>query len=206
MKTVIFDFDGTLADTYPIVVKILNRIGYMYGLPKIDPESNEYRGAGLRELVRRFNMPKWKLLLLAFHTKFLMRRYLTQMKLFPGILDLLVELQTMGYDLWIFSSNSRNNIRNVLKNNGCSVKLGIVSELSLVNKGKGLKKLLKNIGIDPQNAVYVGDEVRDFEGAVLAGIPFLGVGWGYNTADALKKAGVKLVANSIEWLGAVIAK
>jgi len=88
MKTVIFDFDGTLADTYPIMVTIVNSIGYLYGLPKIDPDNNEYKSFGVRDLINKFKMQTCKLLVFAFHAKLLMRRYLSKMKLFKGVSDL----------------------------------------------------------------------------------------------------------------------
>jgi len=207
MKVIIFDFDGTLADTYPVVVAIVNRIGYLYGLPKIDPESNEYKGFGVRELIKRFKMPTWKLLLFAFHTKFLMGREVMQIKLFRGIAEQLTWLKANGYKLWIFSSNSQKNIKKVLGNNNCtSVFSGIVSEPSLVNKGVGLRKLMQANQIESHDTVYVGDEVRDFEGATEAGISFVGVSWGYNTKEALKNAGAKIIIDSPMKLAAEFVK
>ena len=60
----------------------------------------------------------------------------------------------------------------------------------------GKDKLLRKMG---RQFVYVGDEVRDVEACKKAGVKMIGVTWGFNTKEALKKAGADyLVDNRTE--------
>ncbi len=64
---------------------------------------------------------------------------------------------------------------------------------SLFGKAAKFRRVLKAAGIAPQDAIAIGDEVRDVEAARDAGIAFGAVAWGYATVDALKRAGAASV-------------
>lgn len=194
MKTVIFDFDGTLADTFPLVFSIFQKVGKTYGLPDIkDFEIDEYRKIGVKEIVKKFNLPLLKVVLLGLHIRFLMRRELKNIRLFDGIPELLEKLPSNGHQMLIFSSNSKSNILEVLRANGVVNIPEIYSEVSILNKARGLERIINSNGLSRDKTVYVGDEVRDYEATKAVGVEFVGVGWGYNSINGLRKAGVKKI-------------
>ena len=198
-KNIIFDFDGTLADTFPLVISILNRIYKLYNLPKVqESEIEEYKKLGVRGLMRKFNMPKLKLIIFAVHIKLLLKKDLDNVNLFKGVEILLKNLINNGYKIIILSSNSRKNISKVLENNEVNLPISVYSEISIIGKEKGLNKIVNKETINKNETLYIGDEVRDYEACKLAGIKFLGVSWGYNSKDALVKSGCENLVDNVK--------
>lgn len=204
MKTIIFDFDGTLANTFPVTMDILNRIGKYYALPKVnESEYDEYRKIGVRGLMEKFNMPKLKLIVFAIHIKYIMKKELNNIKLFKGVKEL---LESLNNRVLIFSSNNQKNISKIFENNGIKNIPKVYTEISLINKSVGLKKLLKSENLSNNDVLYIGDEVRDYEGAKGANIEFIGVSWGYNSEEGLKNIGVSRIVNDFNELKNKIVK
>ena len=58
--------------------------------------------------------------------------------------------------------------------------------VSLFGKAAAFRRVLRRAGVRPEDALCVGDELRDLEAAAEAGIPFGAVTWGYPSADALR--------------------
>ena len=56
----------------------------------------------------------------------------------------------------------------------------------MFGKKRKLEALIASAGLRPEQALYVGDEIRDAQAAQAAGIPFRGVAWGYTAPSALQ--------------------
>ena len=83
-RLAIFDFDGTLADSFPFLLSVFNRIADEHGFKRIDVTQIErLRHYGTREMMRHVGMPAWKLPLAAASFKTLMRENAGQVRLFP---------------------------------------------------------------------------------------------------------------------------
>ena len=63
-----------------------------------------------------------------------------------------------------------------------------------------LLQALEATGIEPGNAIFVGDTTYDMEMAESAQVQSIGVGWGYHGAKQLSAAGARRVATSVEEL------
>ncbi|HEY9854757.1 MAG TPA: HAD hydrolase-like protein, partial [Stenomitos sp.] len=114
-KLLIFDFDGTIADSFPWFVGIVNQVAEKYRFRRIDEsEIESLRSFDARQLIQHLGIPFWKLPFIARHMKRQMAREIHQIALFEGIPALLRQLSERGVQLAMVSSNSVENIRRVL--------------------------------------------------------------------------------------------
>lgn len=183
-KTILFDFDGTLVDTFPIIEKEVRKLKGIEKKQKID--FNEIKKLGTKGLIKKSGIPYWKIPLL---TKNIMReiRNRKDIKLFEGV-ELILKQLRKRYRLGIVSSNSEENIKKILKENGVDKLFDyIYSASSLFGKHKNLKRLIKKYKLNLEEVIYVGDEDRDILAAKKVGIKVVAVTWGYNSKEKLMK-------------------
>src|SRR3954453_9602502 len=96
-RLAIFDFDGSLADSFPWFLGVVNRVTDRYGFRRIeDHEVEPLRGCSARRLVRHLGVPAWKLPLIARHMRQLMAEDIGRISLFPGVDGLLHGLADRG--------------------------------------------------------------------------------------------------------------
>jgi HAD superfamily hydrolase (TIGR01509 family) len=185
-KVIIFDFDGTLADTIDILLSITNRLSAEFG----------FKSATKEELAQLSNLNSWQILqysgISIFKFPLLIRRLkaelhseVPQIQLFPGIKEVLLELKKRGFQLGIITSNSRENVLASLAKNGLQDTFTFIYSGSTFGKHKVINKWLRIEKINPEKVVYVGDEVRDIDAAKKTGIKVIAVGWGFNSPQAL---------------------
>jgi phosphoglycolate phosphatase len=186
MKHVIFDFDGTLVDSLPVVVRIVNEV-----LPDLDLDDKKLavmRELPPREVLKYSGVPYWRLAQLLIKGKRILSKRLDELKVFPGIDEVIKKLHKDGYQICVVSSNSEDNIRQVLKRDGIEKYFaGVYGNVGLFNKTRAFKVVLKDQKTTASNAIYIGDEVRDIEAAHKGNIDIISVTWGYNGQKILKK-------------------
>jgi phosphoglycolate phosphatase len=189
-QLVIFDFDGTLADTMPWFIQGMAETTKRLGLRPIDADDLEMlRGLTGREIIKHLGIPMWKIPQMIGHVRQIITENVREMRLFPGVAELLRRLVKSGLVISIVSSNSEENVRAILGSD--TAKLVTVYECgaSLFGKAEKFKRVLKLTGFDRASALCVGDEIRDFEAAQKARIPFGAVSWGYTHRHALEAMG-----------------
>ena len=185
-KVIIFDFDGTLADTIDILLSITNRLSAEFG----------FKSATKEELAQLSNLNSWQILqysgISIFKFPLLIRRLKAELQsevpniqLFPGIKEVLLELKKRGFQLGIITSNSRENVLASLAKNGLQDTFTFIYSGSTFGKHKVINKWLKIENINPEEVIYVGDEIRDIDAAKKTGIKVIAVGWGFNSPQAL---------------------
>lgn len=185
-KVIIFDFDGTLADTIDILLSITNRLSAEFG----------FKSATKEELAQLSNLNSWQILqysgISIFKFPLLIRRLKAELhsevphiQLFPGIKEVLLELKKRGFQLGIITSNSRENVLGALEKNGLQDTFTFIYSGSTFGKHKVINKWLRIENINTEKVVYVGDEIRDIDAAKKTGIKVIAVGWGFNSPQAL---------------------
>lgn len=185
-RLVVFDFDGTLADTYDWFASVLNDVADRYRFRRIEAhEAETLRGMDARGVIRHLGIPAWKLPLISRHMHRLAARDAASLRLFGGVEAMLVELETAGLVLAVVSSNSETNIRAVLGPSLASRFRHYACGASVFGKARKLRAVMKAAGAAPNETIAIGDEIRDADAAEQAGCAFAGVGWGYTRADAL---------------------
>ncbi len=198
--TLIFDFDGTIADTLHAIKHIMCEIYAECGLGEIKEEDIErMRGMSAREAVKKLGIPWWKIPSLLKRGKAELSANIEKLLPISGIGPALGKLKAEGHKLYIVSSNSKENIERFLENHGLTKTFDdIHSDSGLWGKSGILKKLIKKESLAPGEALYVGDEIRDIEATRKAGIGIIAVSWGFNTEAALQKHNPDYVARKPE--------
>ena len=190
IKYIVFDFDGTLADTFDIIKTIVIK---EYGAIDIDFELVKELGA--KSFLKQMNIPLWKLPEMAFNVTSKLRNS-KDIKLFPGIVDLLNNLKN-NYNIGIVSSNSKENIIDTLKiHNIESLFEFVYSDSSVFGKHLVLKKMCSKYKINPLEVIYVGDEDRDIIAAKKIKIKTIAVTWGFNSKEKLSRENPDFMVDS----------
>jgi phosphoglycolate phosphatase len=186
MSNLIFDFDGTIANSFEVAEKIF------YELTGHEPVTDENLIAHLRRLpllkaAKEMHISPAQLPRLLIKGRALMKSRMHQVKAFAGIAPVLRELHEDGNKLFIISSNSQPNVEEFLKDNNlldCFDR--VYGGVGLFSKARVLKKVMRHNRIKADESFYIGDEVRDINAAKHAGVRIVSVAWGYNDVGALK--------------------
>jgi phosphoglycolate phosphatase len=187
-QLIMFDFDGTLADSLPWFMGAMNRAADRFGFRHIDAaEAELLRTLGPREILAKVGLPFWKVPAVASWMRRQMNEERDQIRLFPGAAALLQGLREAGAQTAILTSNSMDNVRHVLGPATVAHVTFFECGASLLGKSARFARVLRMSGVAPQRALYIGDELRDAEAAASAGIDFRGVAWGYTTPAALAR-------------------
>lgn len=183
----IFDFDGTLADSFPWFVGVLNGVADRYGFDRVKADEVELlRGYDARRIMRHLRVSAWKLPFIANHMRQLMARDIDGIRLFDGVPDMLRALTDRGVTVAIVSSNSVGNIRRILGPEVAGDVAHYGCGASLFGKAAKFRKILRTTGIAVEQAIGIGDELRDIEAARKVGMACAAVAWGYTRGDALE--------------------
>lgn len=187
-QLVIFDFDGTLANSFPFFASVFGELAEQYRFKKIEGHEIEaLRHATPRQIMQHVGMSSWKLPLVSRGFIRRMQQQAHQIELFDHIGDSLKFLASSGVQLAIVSSNSRANVAAILGPELFALFGQVYCGMSIFGKATHLKKMLKKTGITPQRAIYIGDQETDAEAAAQANIAFGAVSWGYGSLQALRQ-------------------
>jgi phosphoglycolate phosphatase len=198
-RLAIFDFDGTLADSFGWFAGVFNDVADRYGFRRTEAhEVNDLRGRGAREVLARLGIPAWKLPLIARHIRLRMARDIDRIKPFPGTDAMLRGLAARGVRLAVVSSNSAANVRHVLGPDLAPLIHHYGCGASIFGKRPKLRAACRAAGVAPAETLCIGDELRDLWAARAEGIPFGAVSWGYTTPEVLRSAGPEEVFTSAE--------
>ncbi|MFH1823814.1 MAG: HAD-IA family hydrolase [Candidatus Firestonebacteria bacterium] len=187
-KVVIFDFDGTLADTLPCALSIINRLSHSFGYKKIIGKNVDIlRNKRAEEILEYLGIPLTKLYFMVRKVKTELNKKIEFLKPTVPIRKVLLNLKKNGYRLGILTSNSKDNVSKFLKRNSLDFFDFIYSESSIFGKSKVITGLLKNQNLKSEQVVYIGDETRDIDAAKRTKINIIAVSWGLNSKQILKE-------------------
>lgn len=186
-RLVIFDFDGTLADTADWTIGIFNDMARKHRFKTVSADEIEMlRGKDNREIIAYLGVQKWRLPFMARDMRRRVAAAADEVRLFDGVPELLRALEAAGIAIGMVSSNSEANIRRALGPDADRITY-YGSGVSLFGKAGRLRKLARKAGVAPTDVICVGDETRDIEAAKAAGLQSAAVTWGYMHEDVLRK-------------------
>jgi phosphoglycolate phosphatase len=201
----VFDFDGTLADSRSVFISSYNILACRYRFHLI----NEKNIDALKKLtmLERFRQLKVPLFWLPLLTRKFLRIYhqrVNEIPFMPGMKDVLKLLAEEGYDVSILSSNSKKTIAAFLDAHSVNSISGIYSSGRLFRKDKLLKRFIRQRKIEKEHLIYICDELRDVEACRKAGIPVIWVSWGFEKLGVFGDQVPEHIANSpIELLNSI---
>jgi phosphoglycolate phosphatase len=198
-RAVIFDLDGTLADTLSDIAEAMNRALAAHGLPTLQPDA--YRslvGEGVERLVER-SVPIDRSDLVAPVLEDLKRYYtahmLDQTTAYPGIPELLDRLTERGLPMAVVSNKPEPAtcamVDQMFDRWHFEAVVGGTEGVPLKPDPTAVLKIASALGVEPSTCVYLGDTMTDMQTAVAAGMYPVGVLWGFRDRDELLAHGAQ---------------
>lgn len=205
-RTIIFDFDGTLADTLEESRRIYNILSADYELREVTAEElPALRHFSLLELLDHLDIPKRRVPSLISRGTALMRGNITQLPLIPGIAEIIPQMRARSQAFGILTSNATANVDLFLRAHGLREHFDFISSTSkLTGKAKHLRAIRKTFSLDEEEMLYVGDEIRDIKAAKKASIAMAAVTWGFNSPESLKAQAPEHIISTPEELLALV--
>lgn len=186
MKYVIFDFDGTVADTLPHIVSIAEDV---LDVKVQKDEIEDLRNTPATKIIKKYKIPIYKIPKLIVEGRKQFTKHIDQVRPVEGIGEVIRQLHKKGYVLQIISSNSVANIKQFLtKHKLDQFFVQIHGSVGLFSKAQAIRKVIRIQKIDKNNCIYIGDEVRDIEAAKKVGIKVVSVTSGLNGDKILAKS------------------
>lgn len=206
LKLVIFDCDGTLVDSQHGIVQSMQQAFLGFGLIAPQPEAvKRVVGLSVDQAVSRL-APE----LGSSDVAQIGRTYkegFREMRLagqhleppFPGILDAINDLDSRGYLLGVATGKSKRGLLAVVERLELEGRFVTLQTADDVIAGKPAPDMClqacTEAGVDPADAVMIGDTTFDIDMAVNAGAASIGVSWGYHFPDELRASGAAAIAD-----------
>jgi HAD superfamily hydrolase (TIGR01549 family) len=167
-------------------VEAVNFYADEFGYRKVmDGELPELQCKSAREVMKILGISMWQLPRVAYKAKRRIRERIDTLEPISGVAQLIRGLNEAGLQLGILTSNSEENVRYFLKKNHLDVFDFIYADSSIFGKASVLKKVLKEMKLDRNQVLYIGDETRDIEAAKSSRVKVASVSWGFNSKKAL---------------------
>ncbi len=187
-KVVLFDFDGTIADTYSAIVRITNKLSSEFGYKALDREELLLlKNLSSREIVKLSEISIFKLPFLVRRVRTELSKEIAELSPISNISPILLELKSRGYTLGIVTSNIKENVEIFLLNNQLrSLFSYVYASTSIFGKHRVINQAIRNNQLNKSDVIYVGDETRDIRSARRSNIGIAAVSWGFNSAEILQ--------------------
>lgn len=188
IRHVVFDFDGTIANSIVPGLAIVNNFITTLGLPTLSADDFlKLRNKSYLEIIEHFKIPIWQIPSLLGKLREGMKEQIKNVEPYPYIPFVLQQLNKRGYYVYILTSNAKDLVGAFLEQHEISVIDDVFSELNIFGKANAIKRFMKLQKINKDEVMYVGDEVRDADACKKAGIPIISVTWGFNSREILEK-------------------
>lgn len=188
-KTLIFDFDGTIADSFTTLVEIVNELAVEFNYPLVDElEILRLSNLSSRDIIQQSPVALHKVPFLMKRIKKELNAQIADLSAFEGMKETLNNLYQKGYVLGVITSNWEKSVREFLCRNNLEDYFQFVySSNNLFGKHRTINKVIRNHQLSIENTFYVGDETRDIESAKKSNIKVIAVTWGFNSSDILQQ-------------------
>ena len=189
-RAVLFDLDGTLADTAADLGAAVNRLRAGRGLPELPTrEVRAYASSGARGLLRvglglNPGDPDYEAMRDAFLAHYA-ERVCVETRLFPGISQLLAELEARGLKWGIVTNKATRFTALIVAALGIAPDCVVCGDTTPHSKPHPAPLLhaAVQLALEPHACCYVGDDLRDVQAAHAAGMRAIAVLYGYHGVD-----------------------
>ncbi len=212
IETVVFDLDGTLLNTLDDLRDSVNHVLESHGMPpRTLPEIRSFVGNGIPALIRR-SVPEHTDGQTFEHCLSEMLAYYAdhcdiKTAAYEGVNELLRSLRASGVAAAVVTNKAQNAAQTL-----CDAKFeGLIPLVIGGAEGRrfkpapdGVFDAMKTLGASPETTVYVGDSDVDMQTAENAGLPAVGVLWGFRGREDLEPYHPFALAATPEELGEIL--
>lgn len=211
-KLLIFDWDGTLADSIGRIVEAMHVASRRSGFALCDDLAVKgIIGLGLPEAIRTLYPHISDAELVAFRQHYADHYIALEAEpspLFDGVVESLAAFRDQGYHLAVATGKARRGLDRVLKSHGWEDYFDITraaDETASKPHPLMLEQILAHCAVRPEQALMVGDSSFDLQMARNAGVPSVAVSYGAQSIDALRAFEPRLAIDHFSqlrtWLG-----
>ncbi len=180
-KAILFDLDGTLVDSVPVILEAASRVLSEMGLPYDEAVVRKAIGVPLRTQALQWAGSRAEEFRERYHAIYRPLQD-AQARLFPGTREMLETVRSAGHLTAVVTSKITWGTQRALERTGISDLFDTVITADDVVHHKPhpdpILKALESLGITSQQALYVGDSIFDAEAALAAKVDMAGVSWG----------------------------
>ena len=200
-KVLLFDFDGTVADTRTMALRILNELSEEFRFRSLpDEELPEARNMTTQKLIRHLGIRRWRVPKIARRGLVKFHERIHQVEPILNVPAILQQLHERGFRLGILTSNSEANVSAFLKHHQITCFEFIRSSSKLFGKSREIRRIMKEHQLQPEDLIYIADETRDIEATHAIAVRMAAVTWGYNSAEVLRSMNPEFLFDKPEQL------
>lgn len=206
IQTILFDLDGTLIDTNPLILKSFEHtLSYYYpDRTFTQAELLPFIGPTLEKSFSEMNADLWKEMV-AFYRSYNIAMHDALVLEYPGVLDGLRQLKQQGYKMAVVTSKSRRVALQGIELFGLTHLFDAVIAADDVTEEKPavepFEKAMALLGATREETIMVGDNDTDIHGGKNAGLKTVAVGWAIKGRPYLEALQPDVIIDSMEQLG-----
>lgn len=185
---ILFDFDGTIANTLESIITIMNNLSDEFGFKKIQKNEIEFlRDKRPRQILKSLGISLFKLPFVIKKVRKEINLHIASLSPSVDLLPALKYLKRNNFKIGIVTTNTEDNVRKFLHANNLDFFDLFYTTKKIFGKDRTISKIVKDMRIEKSKVYFIGDEVRDIQAGKKAGVKTVGVSWGYNTRKALDR-------------------
>lgn len=191
IDTILFDLDGTLVNTYELILQSFLHTFEHFGFHQFKREDcYKFIGPTLTESFSSI-APNQAEAMVDYYREFNKKYHDELVQEFPGVNEAIHTLSEQGMKLAVVSTKMRDTVLKGLEKTNLHSYFPVVITLDEVEKAKPdpepLYKAMNMLHANPEKTLMVGDSYHDIQGAKNAGVGSVGVTWTIQGEDYLKK-------------------
>jgi phosphoglycolate phosphatase len=197
---VIFDFDGTIVDSFVNAMTKFNILADEFNFRKLSQdELPGLRDLSSKDLIKYLKIPIYKIPSVLYRARKLMSSEMASLSTFVNLPGVLNAMHNANFSLGILTSNSESNVTQWLEVNKLRQLFGFIHvESNYFGKNRIIKKIIKKYNMNKSQVFYIGDETRDIDAAKQNEIFSVAVTWGFNSEKILLQQSPHHVARKPE--------
>lgn len=208
-KAVIFDLDGTLADSVKDLANGVNYVLNEHGFPMRPPENYRYyAGDGIPKMIARAlpqeaatpeNIEKIKQGFFAYYNV----HYNDNTVSYSGLPEMIDKLKQHGVKVAVVTNKAQPFAEKVVRKlygDRFEIICGLVDGMPAKPDPTAALSVMKKLGVTPKECAFIGDTAMDIKTGVNTGAYPIGVLWGFREREELVQAGAKKLAENAEQL------
>lgn len=207
IRAVIFDLDGTIADTISAIREGINLTMERYGYPKHDDRAvRSFINNGARELIRRAMPEELRSdedqvsRVLADYDQDYATVYHHTDRTYDGVCEVVKALHDMGLKIAVLSNKQDLFVKGLAQQllpSGCfEAAQGVIHGKPTKPDPYLVNLVAERLGVLPSECIMIGDSDVDIRTAANAGMRHIGVSWGYRDESFLREKGALQVADT----------